>query len=88
MDDNKLVILIPSSSHIEELKQKGIDIETELARVVFDNLNLIKQGQNPKTLGISVTREQMNDLAKYGIDGPGYISATFKKELHERLVKK
>ena len=83
MDDNKLVILLPSGSHIDELKQKGIDIEAELSRIVFDNLELIKRGQNPK-----VTNEQMNDLARYGIDGPGYITAAFRKELHERLKKK
>ena len=88
MDDNKLVILLPSGSHIDELKQKGIDIEAELSRIVFDNLELIKRGQSPKSLGINVTNEQMNDLARYGIDGPGYITAAFRKELHERLKKK
>lgn len=88
MDDNKLVILIPSSSHIEELKQRGIDIEVELARVVLDNLTLIKQGQSPKTIGICVTKEQMLELAKYGIDAPLYTSLEFKKELHSRLIKK
>lgn len=88
MEDNKLVILIPSNSHIEELKQKGIDIEAELERVILDNLILVKQGQSPRTIGISVTREQMGELAKYGIDAPPYIAATFKKELHGRLLKK
>ena len=38
MEENRLDILIPSAEHIAELKERGIDIELELARVVCDNL--------------------------------------------------
>ena len=57
LDENKIEIFLPSNEHILELKQKGIDIEIELSRIVFDNLLLIKQGKIPRKLGISISKE-------------------------------
>ncbi len=88
LDENKIEIFLPSNEHILELKQKGIDIEIELSRIVFDNLLLIKQGKIPRKLGISISKEQMDTLSKYGIDCAGYGAMEFKKELHNILVKK
>ena len=81
-------ILIPSPEHIAELKEKGIDIEVELARVVCDSLNLIKADKKPRKLGISVTKEQLDGLQKYGINGAEYCAAKFKDELHSMLISK
>ena len=53
MEENRLEIIIPSPEHIAELKEKGIDIEVELARVVCDSLNLIKADKKPRKLGIA-----------------------------------
>ena len=88
MDENRLEIIIPSPEHITELKEKGIDIEVELARVVCDNLKLIKTDKSPRKLGVAVTKAQLDDLQKYGINGAEYIAAEFKKELHSMLTNK
>ena len=81
-------ILIPSPEHIEELKEKGIDIELELARVVCDNLKLIKADKDPRRLGIAVSKNQLDELQKYGINGPEMCAAKFKEELHRMLMDK
>ena len=88
MEENRLYILIPSPEHISELKEKGIDIELELARIVCDNLRLIKADKSPRTLGISVSKAQMDELQKYGINGPEMCAAKFKEELHRVLTNK
>ena len=88
MDENRLDILIPSPEHITELKEKGIDIEVELARVVCDNLKLIKTDKSPRKLGIAVSKAQMDELQKYGINGPEMCAAKFKEELHRMLINK
>ena len=88
MEENRLEIIIPSPEHITELKEKGIDIELELARVVCDNLKLIKADKSPRKLGVAVTKAQLDDLQKYGINGAEYIAAEFKKELHSMLTNK
>lgn len=88
MEENRLDILIPSAEHIAELKEKGIDIEIELARVVCDNLKLIKADKSPRRLGIAVSKAQMNELQKYGINGPEICAAKFKEELHRMLTDK
>lgn len=87
MENNSLVFFIPSDSHIEELRKKGIDIEEEMTRLVLDTLKEMKNGKEMRAVGIGVTKEQMNELGKYGIDGPVYIAAEFKKELHRKLTK-
>ena len=81
-------IIIPSPEHIAELKEKGIDIEVELARVVCDSLNLIKADKKPRKLGIAVSKAQMDELQKYGINGPEICAAKFKEELHRILTNK
>lgn len=86
--EEKYVLLLPTKEHIEELEQKGIDLEVELARIVYDNLVLIKQGQNVKRVGFSISKEQLDNLAQYGIDGPTYMSLEVKKEMHSMLYKK
>lgn len=88
MEENRLDILIPSPEHIAELKEKGIDIELELARVVCDNLRLIKADKSPRKLGIAVSKAQMDELQKYGINGPEMCVAKFKEELHRILTNK
>ena len=88
MEENRLEILIPSPEHIEELKEKGVDIELELARVVCDNLKLIKAEKSPRRLGIAVSKNQMDELQKYGINGPEICAAKFKEELHRMLTDK
>lgn len=88
MEENRLEILIPSPEHIEELKEKGIDIELELARVVCDNLKLIKAEKSPRRLGIMISKNQMDELQKYGINGPEICAAKFKEELHRMLTDK
>ena len=88
MDESRFDIPIPSSEHIEELKEKGIDIELELARIVCDNLRLIKAGKSPRRVGISVSKNQMDELQKYGINGPEMCAAKFKEELHRILTDK
>ena len=88
MEENMLDILIPSPEHIAELKEKGIDIELELARVVCDNLKLIKAEKSPRKLGIAVSKAQMDELQKYGINGPEMCAAKFKEELHRILTNK
>ena len=50
----ELIMLLPSKEHVEELKQKGIDLEVELSRIMYENLNLVKQGLAPKTIGVSI----------------------------------
>jgi len=84
----ELIMLLPSKEHVEELKQKGVDLEAELTRIMYENLNLVKQGLSPKTIGVSITKEQMAELSKYGIDAAQYTAATVKKEMHERIYKK
>ena len=81
-------ILIPSPEHIAELKEKGIDIEIELARIVCDNLKLIKADKSPRKLGIAVSKTQMDELQKYGINGPEICAVKFKEELHRILTNK
>jgi len=88
MDENRLTILIPSPEHISELKERGIDIELELARIVCDNLKLIKAEKPIRSLGVAVTKAQLDELQKYGINGAEYIAAEFKKELHLMLTNK
>ncbi len=88
MEENRLDILIPSAEHIAELKEKGIDIELELARVVCDNLKLIKADKSPRRLGISVSKNQLDELQKYGINGPEICAAKFKEELHRIVTNK
>ena len=68
MEENRLDTLIPSPEHIAELKEKGIDIELELTRMVCDNLKLIKEDKSPRRLGISVSKNQLDELQKYGIN--------------------
>lgn len=91
MDENKetkLEIFLPSPEHLTDLKERGIDIETELARIVCDNLKLIKAEKNPRKVGIAVTKEQMDGLQKYGINAPEYLAAELKKEIHNILTNK
>ena len=88
MEENRLDILIPSPEHIEELKEKGIDIELELARVVCDNLKLIKADKSPRRLGIAISKNQLDELQKYGINGPEICAAKFKEELHRMITNK
>ena len=88
MEENRLEILIPSPEHIAELKEKGIDIEIELARIVCDNLKLIKADKSPRKLGIAVSKTQMDELQKYGINGPEICAVKFKEELHRILTNK
>ena len=88
MDENKIEFFLPSNEHILELKQRGIDIELELTRVVYDNLKLIKEDKSPRRLGISVSKNQLDELQKYGINGPEMCAAKFKKELHRILTDK
>ena len=88
MDENRLEIIIPTPEHIADLKERGIDIELELARVVCDNLKLIKADKNPRKLGVTVTKEQLDDLQKYGINGAEYCAAKFKDELHFMLTNR
>ena len=88
MDENRFDIPIPSPEHIEELKEKGIDIELELTRVVYDNLKLIKEDKSLRRLGISVSKNQLDELQKYGINGPEMCAAKFKEELHRILTDK
>ena len=88
MDENMLEIVIPSPEHIADLKERGIDIELELARVVCDNLKLIKAEKSPRKLGVAVTKVQLDELQKYGINGAEYVAAEFKKELHSMLTNK
>jgi hypothetical protein len=86
--DSKLMLLLPTKEHIEELKQKDVNLETELARIVHDNLVLIKQGQSAKRVCFEVTKEQLDNLSQYGIDGPTYMAIEVKKEMHTILYKK
>ena len=88
MDENKIEFFLPSNEHISELKQKGIDIELELTRMVCDNLKLIKEDKSPRRLGISVSKNQLDELQKYGINGPEMCAAKFKEELHRILTDK
>ena len=88
MEENRLDILIPSAEHIAELKERGIDIELELARVVCDNLRLIKADKSPRRLGIAVSKNQLDELQKYGINGPEMCAAKFKEKLHRILTDK
>ena len=88
MDEIKLEVFLPSNEHILELKQRGIDIELELTRVVYDNLKLIKEDKSPRRLGISVSKNQLEELQKYGINGPEMCAAKFKEELHRILTDK
>ena len=88
MDENKIEVFLPSDEHILELKQRGIDIELELTRVVYDNLKLIKEDKSPRRLGISVSKNQLDELQKYGINGPEMCAAKFKEELHRILTDK
>ena len=88
MDEIKLEVFLPSNEHILELKQKGIDIELELTRMVCDNLKLIKEDKSPRRLGISVSKNQLDELQKYGINGPEMCAVKFKEELHRILTDK
>ena len=88
MEENRLDTLIPSPEHIAELKEKGIDIELELTRMVCDNLKLIKEDKSPRRLGISVSKNQLDELQKCGINGPEMCAAKFKEELHRILTDK
>ena len=88
MEENKLVVLLPSPEHIAELKEKGIDIEVELARVVCDNLKLIKADKKPRRVGIQVSKAQLDALQSYGINGPEMCAAEVKKEIHSMLTNK
>lgn len=88
MAENRLDIFIPSPEHIADLKERGIDIEVELARVVCDNLKLIKADKSPRKLSVSVSKEQMEGLQKYGINGAEYCAAKFKEELHSILMNR
>lgn len=86
--NNNLMLLLPTKEHIEELKQKGINLEVELARIVHDNLVLIKQGQPVKRVCFEVTKEQLDNLSQYGIDGPNYMAIEVKKEMCRIVYKK
>ena len=88
MEENKLVVLLPSQEHVAELKEKGIDIEVELARIVCDNLKLIKAEKKPRMVGIQVSKEQLDTLQKYGINGPEMCAAKIKNEIHSMLTNK
>lgn len=88
MDEIKIEMFLPSPEHLIDLKERCIDIEIELARIVCDNLKLIKSDKNPRKLGISVTKKQMDDLQKYGINSAEYIATEFRKELHYMLTNK
>lgn len=88
MNENKIEFFLPSNEHILELKQKGIDIELEMTRVVYDNLKLIKEDKSPRRLGISVSKNQLDELQKYGINGPEMCATKFKEELHRILTDK
>ena len=84
---NAITIYIPMDEHIAELKEKGIDIEVELSRVVFDALKARKDGKNGiRKLSICVSKEQMEELEKYGINGPEVCAIEFKEELHRTLM--
>lgn len=88
MEENRLEILLPSPEHVAELKERGIDIEVELARIVCDNLKLIKAEKNPRKVGLVMTKEQLDELQEYGINGAEYAAAEVKKEIHSMLTSK
>jgi hypothetical protein len=88
MDEIKIEMLLPSPEHLSDLKERGIDIEAELARIVCDNLKLIKAEKNPRKIGIAVSKKQMEDLQKYGINGAEYLAVEFRKQMHSMLTNK
>ena len=53
-----------------------------------DNLKLIKADKDPRRLGIAVSKNQLDELQKYGINGPEICAAKFKEELHRMLTDK
>lgn len=87
MVSRDITIVIPSDEHIEELKKKGIDIEVELTRVVYDSYKNILNGEEIREIKMSIPKRQLHDLSEmFGIDGPGYLANTFKEQLHELLT--
>ena len=88
MDEIKLEVFLPSNEHILELKQKGIDTELELTRMVCDNLKLIKEDKSRRTLGIYVSKSHLDELQQCGINGPEMCAAKLKEELHRILTHK
>lgn len=77
-----IIVAVPTREHVEELKEKGIDLETELARIVYDNARRVEDGLDPKLVRMSFTKEQIEQAGEYGIDLPGELAREFKKELH------
>ena len=89
MEDDKLIFYIPTDEHIADLREKGINVELEMARLVCDCLKSRKEGKvGIRKIGIAVSKEQMEELEKYGINGPEMCAVEFKEELHAILTGK
>ena len=88
MENKEFKFYIPSDEHIADLKSKGIDIEVEMARLVCDTLKAEKEGKGIRSLTIATSKEQMEEVSKYGINVAEAFALEFKDELHNFLTGK
>ena len=88
MSNKEFKFYIPSDEQIADLKAKGVDIEVEMARLVCDTLKAEKAGKPVRSLTIATTKEQMEDVEKYGINSAEIFAMEFKNELHNFLTGK
>ena len=85
--EGEIKITIPSAAHRAELEAKGINIEDELTRIVYDHYVGLRDGNGMSSLTMKVTKKQIDTLDQLGVDGPKQISEEFRNELHQALDK-
>jgi hypothetical protein len=86
MENNVFKFYIPSDEQIEDLKGRGVDIELEMAKFVHGVLQDVKDGKEPRCIGLGTTKEQMEEVSKYGINAAEAFAIEFKHELHSMLT--
>lgn len=86
MENKGFKFYIPSDEQIADLKAKGVDVEAEMARLVHSVLKDVKEGKEPRCISLVTTKEQMEEVAKYGINSAEAFAIQFKEEMHNMLT--
>ena len=82
--EGEIKVIVPTSEHIAELEAKGINIEDELTRLVYD-ANL-KEDKHLSSVTMKIPKEQLDTINKLGVNGPKEIAEEFRDTLHAILT--
>lgn len=84
--EGEIKVIVPTSEHIAELEAKGINIEDELTRLVYDHYANLKEDKHLSSVTMKIPKEQLDTINKLGVNGPKEIAEEFRDTLHAILT--